>query len=110
MQSMQPTMFCRFPPLIYMNDLPLASSFRTRLFTDDTSLTMSNSNIKQSEKDVNTEVKKINDWMCLNKLSLNYTKTEFLLIIEKRNNIDFNTTMNNRKIERKSHVKYATLE
>ena len=60
----------------------------------------------QLEKDVNTEVKKINDWMCLNKLSINYTKIEFLLITKKRNNADFNITMNNRKIERKSHVKY----
>ena len=51
-------------------------------------------------------MKKINDWMCLNKLSINYTKTEFLLITKKRNNVDFNITMNNRKIERKSHVKY----
>ena len=67
--------------IIYMNDLPLASNFRTRLFADDTSLTLSNSNIKQLEKDANTEVKKINDWMCLNKLSINYTKTEFLMII-----------------------------
>ena len=92
--------------IIYMNDLPLASNFRTRLFADDTSLTLSNSNIKQLEKDANTEVKKIHDWMCLNKLSINYTKTEFLLITKKRNNVNFNITMNNRKIERKSHVKY----
>ena len=90
----------------YKNDLPLASYFRTRLFADDTSLTLSNSNTKQLEKDANTEVKKINDWMCLNKLSINYTKTEFLLITKKRNNVDFNITMNNHKIERKSHVKY----
>ena len=92
--------------IIYMNDLLLASNFRTRLFADDTSLTLSNSNIKQLKKDANTEVKKINDWMCLNKLSINYTTTEFLLITKKRNNVDFNITMNNRKIERKSHVKY----
>ena len=92
--------------IIYMNNLPLASKFRTRLFADDTSLTLSNSNIKQLEKEVNTEVKKINDWTCLNKLSINHTKTEFLLITKfKRNNVDFNIIMNNRKIERKSHVK-----
>ena len=40
------------------------------------------------------------------KLSINYTKPEFLLITKKRNNVDFNITMSNRKIERKSHVKY----
>ena len=89
-----------------MNDLPLASNFRTRLFADDTSLTLSNSNIKPLEKDVNSEVKKINDWMCLNKLSINFAKTEFLLITKQRNNVDFNITMYNHKIERKSHVKY----
>ena len=92
--------------IIYMNDLPLTSNFRPRLFADDTSLTLSNSNIKQLEKDVNTEVKKINDWMCLYKLSINYTKTAFLLITKKRSNVDFNIIMNNRKIERKNHVKY----
>ena len=80
--------------IIYINDLPLASNFRSRLFADDPSLTLSNSNIKQLEKDVNTEMKKINDGMCLNKLSINNTKTELLLITKKRNNLDFNITMN----------------
>ena len=68
-----------------MNDLLLANEFRIRLFGDDTSLTLSNSNIKQLEKDVNTEVKETNDWMCLKKLSINYTKNKFLLITKKRN-------------------------
>ena len=97
--------------IIYMNDLPLARNFRTRLFADDTSLTLSNSNIKQLEKDANTEVKKINDWMCLNKLSINYTKAEFLLITKKRNNVDFNITMSKLKLSAQIHgyrTRYST--
>ena len=63
-----------------MNDSTAASNFRTRLFADDTSLTISNKSSKTLQQVVNHEIIKVADWMSLNKLSINYNKTEFLLI------------------------------
>jgi len=57
--------------LIYINDLAQASQL-TKLFADDTVLTLSDVNIKQFN--MNKELMKINHWMKINKLSLNYTK------------------------------------
>ena len=62
--------------LIYINDLTQASKFCTRLFADDTVLTLSNNCERELNNSVNFEIVKIDHWMKLNKLSLNYTKTK----------------------------------
>ena len=91
----------------YMNNLPIASNLFTRLFADDTSLTLSNTDVRKLEEEVNTELKKVNNWMCLNKLSLNFNKTEFLLIIKKKLKFNFknlNSSVDSTK--KKQQVKY----
>ena len=65
---------------IYINDLPNASKFETRLFADDTVLFLSNDNLKTLNKDVNYELLNIEAWLNANRLSLNYSKTKYLLI------------------------------
>ena len=65
---------------IYINDLPNASKFETRLFADDTALFLSNDNLKILKKDVNYELLNIKAWLNANNLSLNYSKTKYLLI------------------------------
>ena len=65
---------------LYVNDLPLATNFDVKLFAHDANLTMSNYNVKDLQKNVNNELENIVDWMRSNKLSLNFTRTEFLLI------------------------------
>ena len=70
-------------PLLFslcINALPKASRFMTRLFADDTALILSDSNINSLSKQVNYEFAKIQQWLISNKLSLNYSKTKFLLI------------------------------
>ena len=66
--------------LIYIYDLPKASKFETRLFADDTVLFLSNDDLKTLHKDVNYELLNIEAWLNANKLSLNYSKTKYLLI------------------------------
>ena len=41
---------------VYINDLPNASKFQTRLFADDTALFLSNDDLKTLNKDVNYEL------------------------------------------------------
>ena len=55
--------------LLYINDMPLVSNFNTKLFADDTVLTLTNSCPKLLNKNVNSELVKINEWLKLNKLS-----------------------------------------
>ena len=65
---------------VYINDLSNASKFQTRLYADDTVLFLSNDDLKTLNKNVNYELLNIEAWLNANKLSLNYSKTKYLLI------------------------------
>jgi hypothetical protein len=80
--------------LIYVNDLCNVSSyFDCLLYADDTTLTstlcFSNSrNIPIN--DINFELNKVFTWMCCNKLSLNVSKTSYMVFHSPNKNIDSN--------------------
>ena len=70
--------------LIYVNDLPNATDLLdATLFADDTSLVSSfstfilNGNINVDS--VNAELTKVFNWLCVNKLSLNVSKTKYMI-------------------------------
>ena len=67
--------------LLYINDLPngLVHS-QPRTYADDTSITYASNDAEEIERCVNIEVDRIRIWLSANKLTLNTTKTEFLLI------------------------------
>jgi len=60
---------------LYINDLPKVSRFKTTMFADDTLLTISSNNPQQLNKLTNAELQKTDNWMRINKCSLNYKKT-----------------------------------
>ena len=71
--------------LIYMNDLPNASEvFEFILFADDTdlfspieySIPITSTNVNET---LNSELSEVHDWLTLNKLTLNITKTKFMV-------------------------------
>ena len=67
--------------LIYINDLPKClTNTKARLFADDTNITAVGNNIKEVEGAMNSDLENLYKWLTANKLSLNVTKTEFLLI------------------------------
>ena len=68
---------------IYINDLPLVFNHKIKLFADDTNLIISNENGEHFQKVVDIELVKIRNWMVLNKLTINYKKTEYILITNK---------------------------
>ena len=48
------------------------------MFTDDTNLFNSNSNINELFENVNKELAKVADWCFANKLSINTSKTKYI--------------------------------
>ena len=94
---------------MYINDIPNWSEFDTTLFADDTYLTLSDSNLENLEKRVNKELQNVDNWLRRNKLSLNFNKTNYMIInkhLAKTVDIDFNLTINGVSLERVHSVKY----
>ena len=96
---------------IYINDLPKLSSFETRLFADDTALMLADSTLKSLNEKINTDLSKVGNWLNSNKLSLNYSKTTYLLIEPKTkaNNSafhNFNVNLKGIKIQKSLSTKY----
>ena len=74
--TLGPTLF-----IIYVNDLPRVSRlFQTLLFADDTTLTLSHSDHRILEENVNQELDKILNWTNSNRLCINSEKSNCILI------------------------------
>ncbi|MBY0580860.1 MAG: reverse transcriptase family protein [Rickettsiales bacterium] len=66
--------------LIYINDIYLSSSILNfNLFADDTQVFYTHSNIKSIFITMNRELDNLNEWLKANKLSLNKTKSKYIL-------------------------------
>ena len=66
--------------LIYINDIANSSNIVTfSLFADDTCGTLSNKNINTLISSFNKEIENISNWSKSNKLSLNLTKTNYVI-------------------------------
>jgi hypothetical protein len=67
--------------LLYINDLPeCLHEAAPRLFADDTNLTVAGESIEEVELAMNNDLLSVHTWLLANKLSLNVSKTEFILI------------------------------
>ena len=68
-------------PVLFLNNLPNFSNALTfRIFADDTNVFASARNLKDLEEIVNSELKKVKMWCDVNRLSINFTKTNFMII------------------------------
>ena len=66
--------------VILINDFSSVSSyFSTRLFADDTSLTVCRKDLDSLIHPMNIELPKIYDWLCANRLTSNLTKTKYII-------------------------------
>ena len=92
--------------LLYINDLPYASVLLTKLFADDTCLVFSAKTIDQLQIVINSEMLKIHNWMVSNKLSINYSKTKYMLFHRQRNQHPFSLYINNKRIDKVNCIKY----
>ena len=96
--------------IIYINDLCNATTnFKPVLFADDTTLVSSLCAFVNTENPtlntcdtVNKELNDINDWLITNKLSLNATKTKYMIFHYRQQRVipNLNLKINNVQIER----------
>jgi len=93
---------------LYIYDLPSITKLTPTRFADATVLSISGSNSTELQRIVNTEIEKFNEWLHFDKLSLNYSKTSYIIVSRKNNQLtDFNVKMNDKTITRTtSRVKY----
>ena len=96
--------------LIYINDLPFTSFLLTKLYADDTCFIFSASSLIELQIIVNREMMKIQEWMSANKLSINYSKTNFMLIHRNRESEPFELFINNHRIERVQCIDYLGMK
>ena len=66
--------------LLYVNDLPNVSKFETTLFADDTNLHLSNTSLQQLQIEVSREINKVDKWITKNRLTLNYSKSNYMIL------------------------------
>ena len=95
--------------LIYINDFRFClSQAETGHFADDTYILFGNKTLKTIETVINTELKRVSTWLCLNRLSLNEGKTELILFHSKKNvpHSDISIKLNGKKLAPVDSVKY----
>ncbi len=95
--------------ILYINDLPNALELsKSYLFADDTSIYYSNSDIKQLEFVLNSELRKLDIWMKSNKLSVNISKTNYIIFRPRQKKINSNLVIqyNNQTITQKQYIKF----
>ena len=75
--------------ILLINDLPNASKLFSILYADDTTLIKSGSNISQLFEEANIELNKLADWFKANMLTLNTSKTKYILFRHKSLAVNF---------------------
>ena len=77
--------------LIYINDIVNSSNlFRFSLFADDTVATLSGKNLQTLVSSVNREISNVSLWFKVNKLSLNLSKTNYIIFRTRKRRVPAN--------------------
>ena len=95
--------------LLYINDLPnISNVLDFYLFADDTNIYYEDVSLISLEKKVNNELKKLNLWLNVNRLSLNIAKTNFVIFHPYNKPLKGSITIKIKKkaIVEKSAIKY----
>ena len=91
-----------------------SGKFSFYLFADDTNLLYVDKNLKSLEKTVNNELVKVSDWLNANKLTVNATKSNFVIFRPYQRKMDHSVNIQMfdnsnhflTSLECKNHVKY----
>ena len=79
--------------LLYVNDLPNCLNYSLpRMYADDISLTYASADLKSVDNCINYDLNRVYIWLSANKLTLNLTKTEVLLIASRQKLSTFSET------------------
>ena len=79
------------------------------MYADDTSLTLASTDIEQINYRLNHDLSNVHEWLSVNKLTLNMTKTEFMLIASRQKLSQFtespSLTINENAVEQVTSAK-----
>ena len=94
--------------ILYINDniCNVSTFLKFVLFADDTNILYSDANVKNLNNVVNTELDKLNTWFIINKLSLNVSKTNYIIFGNRKVHSDLDIKIHNDKITRVSETKF----
>ena len=95
--------------LLYINDLPnISAKLKFFLFADDTNIYFESDDLLNVEKTVNKELKKLYLWLNVNRLSLNVSKTQYIIFHPYNKPLRKHITIkiNKKAITEKDHIKY----
>ena len=95
--------------LVYINDIFLATNIKLRLFADDACLSYQHCDSDHVNAVINRELGKIDEWLCKNRLFINYSKTKFLLFNRTAKKSEFSVKVNGFVIEQSENIKYLGL-
>ena len=87
--------------LFYINDIcNISDKLKFILFADDTNIFFSDQNLCNLVSTLNMELNKLNTWFAVNKLSLNVSKTNYMLFSRSKINFEIKILINDNVIER----------
>ena len=93
--------------ILYINDICNVSKIlKFVLFADDKNILYSDANVNNLNNVVNSELDKPNTWFIINKLSLNVSKTNYILFGNRKVHSDLDIKIHNDNISRVSETKF----
>ena len=93
--------------LLYINDIYNSSKVLDfHLFAVDTSILFADKSLNTIEQKVNYEMKNVSEWLLANKLSLNVSKSNFLIVRPHKNNRIINLKINDENLKQEAFSKY----
>ena len=97
--------------LLYVNDMRFSSSLLKFIqFADDTTLGFSCNDFHLLKETLETEGKKVMEWLTTNKLLVNLSKTHVMLFSFKRNVPKLSIKINNYELEEKSEINFLGVQ
>jgi hypothetical protein len=95
--------------LLYINDIANVSNVLLPIiFADDTNIFVQGKSLPETISTINSEMIKINEWLRVNRLSLNIDKTNFMIFSTAKKEIsqEVNVAIDGKNIERVTETKF----